>query len=141
MTPTPKKSRGTSKLPKTEEEWKKKLTPEQYRILREKGTEMAGTGTYEKHKKKGRYVCAGCGAPLFESKHKYDSGSGWPSFDRPVREENVKKAKDFKLILPRTEVMCSKCGGHLGHVFNDGPKTTGKRYCINSGALDFKEEK
>ncbi|MHA1915791.1 MAG: peptide-methionine (R)-S-oxide reductase MsrB [Promethearchaeota archaeon] len=121
----------------TKEEWKKKLTKEQYKVLREKGTEPAFTGKYFDHHEKGMYKCAGCGAPLFSSDEKFDSGTGWPSFDRPYDEENVEEKLDSSHGMKRTEVLCSKCGGHLGHVFNDGPNPTGCRYCINSISLDF----
>ena len=130
-----------SKMPKNEEGWKKKLTPEQYHILREKGTEPAFTGKYADHKQKGKYTCAGCGAELFASDAKFGSGCGWPSFYAPADESNVEKKKDLSHFMVRTEVLCRKCGGHLGHVFNDGPQPTGKRYCINSAALNFKEKK
>ncbi|MHA2036616.1 MAG: peptide-methionine (R)-S-oxide reductase MsrB [Promethearchaeota archaeon] len=124
-----------SKLSK--DKWKKKLTKEQYRVLREKGTESAFTGKYWNHHEKGVYKCAGCGAPLFSSEEKFDSGTGWPSFDKAVDDANVEEQLDTSYGMKRTEVLCSNCGGHLGHVFNDGPKTTGCRYCINSISLDF----
>ncbi|EMO90900.1 methionine-R-sulfoxide reductase [Leptospira noguchii str. 2001034031] len=125
---------------KSDEDWKKELTPEQYKILRQKGTEMAFTGALYKNHDKGTYVCAACGAVLFSSDTKYESGSGWPSFYQPVKEGAVDKQKDRSLGMERTEILCSKCGGHLGHVFNDGPRPTGLRYCINSASLKFQQE-
>ena len=128
-------------LEKTNDEWKKKLTPEQYRILRGKGTEPAFTGELLHNKKKGMYVCAACGNELFPSDTKFDSGTGWPSFDNPKNKGNIGLKKDFSHGMIRTEVICAKCGGRLGHLFTDGSTKTGKRYCINSCALSFKEEK
>ena len=125
------------KITKTDEEWKKELTPEQYRVLREKGTEQAGTGEYWNTKDKGVYRCAGCGEELFVSDTKFDSGCGWPSFYAPKDSKVVAEAQDNSHLMKRTEVLCSKCGGHLGHVFDDGPKPTGLRYCINSASLKF----
>lgn len=121
----------------SKDKWKKKLTKEQYRVLRKKGTEPAFTGNFWNHHKKGIYKCAGCGAPLFSSEEKFDSGTGWPSFDRSMDEANVKEKLDTSHGMIRTEVLCGSCGGHLGHVFDDGPKSTGCRYCINSISLDF----
>ena len=123
-----------------EEEWKDKLTDEQYQVLRLKGTERPFTGKYWNNKEKGIYYCAGCGTPLFESKSKFKSDSGWPSFSTPITESNINEAQDNSFSMRRTEVLCSKCGGHLGHVFDDGPKPSGLRYCMNSISLDFTPE-
>ncbi len=125
------------KIEKTEAEWRAELTEEEYRVMRQKGTERAFTGNYYDLDENGIYRCAACGQPLFSSKAKYHSGSGWPSFYLPVADETVEEQKDTSHFMVRTEVTCSRCGAHLGHVFTDGPQPTGLRYCINSVSLDF----
>lgn len=127
----------TFEVSKTEDEWKEILSPKAFEVLREKGTERAFSGVFNKHQADGMYVCAGCQNPLFDSKTKFDSGTGWPSFYDVIGTNNVVDEKDFSHGWVRTEVLCGKCGGHLGHVFDDGPKPTGLRYCINSVSLDF----
>jgi peptide-methionine (R)-S-oxide reductase len=125
---------------KSDEQWKQELSDEEYRVLRKKGTEPAFSGELLHNKERGVYVCAGCGQELFSSEEKFDSGSGWPSFWDAIDKKRIEFKRDLSHFMVRTEIVCSRCGGHLGHVFDDGPRPTGKRYCVNSAALHFKKE-
>ncbi len=127
-------------MPHTDEQWRAKLTPEQYHILREHGTERAFTGKYWNEHSSGVYHCAACGAELFDADTKYDSGTGWPSFYQPIARERVEQRSDDSLAMRRVEVLCARCHSHLGHVFDDGPKPTGLRYCLNSASLDLEKK-
>ena len=131
----------THKVTKTEEEWKQQLTPEEYQVARQKGTEAAFTGRYWNTKAKGIYQCVCCGSDLFGSDTKFDSGTGWPSFWAPIAKENIRTEMDNSLSMRRVEAMCGRCDAHLGHLFEDGPKPTGLRYCINSASLKLQETK
>lgn len=128
------------KINKTEKEWRQELSEMQFYVLRQAGTERPYTGTYNSFKRKGTFLCAACNTPLYESKHKFDSGTGWPSFWKGI-DENIIYDVDYKIGYARTELLCATCGGHLGHVFDDGPPPTGKRHCINSAALQFEHQK
>src|SRR6266498_5382652 len=133
------RKRHLDSMKKSEEEWKKQLDTETYQVLRKKATERPFTGKYLHNKEKGMYVCAGCGAPLFSSDTKFDSGTGWPSFWSPAEKENIEEKSDRSLLMKRVEILCKQCGGHLGHVFEDGPQPTGLRYCVNSLSLNLKK--
>jgi len=137
---TMNQNNDTTKVVKTEDEWKKLLSPEQYAVLREKGTEAPFTGKYYLNKDKGVYVCAACGNELFTSDMKFDSHCGWPSFDKEIAGGKIKTVVDSSHGMIRTEILCGRCGSHLGHLFDDGPTATGARYCVNSVSLDFKKE-
>ena len=137
----PIKASERLQIKKTEQEWRKILTPKQFYVLRQKGTERAFSGKYWNAKQKGIYHCSACGAPLFESTHKFKSGTGWPSFYQAANPKAVAVEKDLSLGVPREEILCARCGGHLGHVFDDGPRPTGLRYCVNSASLNLIEEK